>query len=1209
MSKKHKHTVCCLFSNAVGQTPVRSMEQLISVGQVDSSDRLGTALHHSAYVGNKRTLKKVLQQGIHVDYPNDEGQTPLFCACLGGNESVVEYLLSAGADPNEKTNQGQTPLHSACYSGSIKILLKLLKEGGDMRLHDYHGRSVKDWAMLNPIPKKRMKILEFLDKTRMFAMSGSGQDLLLKKASFKTLHRAHHRRNSVTKIIRDRIGRPSVHADLERMATSRHSVGFGHVYSNGSDKTGFMSAIPLVSENNLKHDPAGETYNNGAFCVMESAWWDYSQVTVKTLHRDVDPYQGGVVDLLINEVEHIGKLRHPNILTLMGVCQTSNLDGMILIYERIVGGSLYNYLHQKMMRLHTQMIDDIALQICNAIIFIHLQGLVHCSITSHAISVINSHTFKLGSFEYMIEASKCDWGKKSAVASNTEENAVYNWMAPEIMFNMPPSFYCDMFSFCAVLWEIFHGEVPWDSQCSESIKDHYSKGEGLKIANGKVPEYYRIILDYGLRLDPTHRQLSFLHVRDLLQAAPKDAKNFVRAHFQHLHPHDDEGGSQSRSGSRLDSAKKPHPPQADNQPGTSRNVDNDIEDRQRRRDRDRKRHDIDNKEFNTEMDTGYKIGTSPEMKMKKRVEGVNSRRNNRLVEQYPTKVRLSWDSLSKDTGEEFRYFVGLSREESSVKSSDPQGHSEHGNKKSDNTRKQLCYPVYEDNTDTKATGDDKSKEREKIESESSSEYAVGRELERKTSSMGNFSYLALGAHQRTKSTGAKPACHGTYEAVSEEYTTSGKLTTAGSLYSLYNEHSPNHPLGQIEKRRGNIKYVTLPRRKQPSAPLFEPDPSWFGGRGSVRNLAQQFQEQIQEHNYYQAVLDGTVNRELSSEKICEAADYGNHAKVNGVTTKPTHTTPGSMESVSTDITATDNETSNIHQIAFDVDDETDSAKSTKSSSSFTTGASTDSQAVSNWVDHELRKIKRKISEEIMSKHSLASVHSPDLFDECDNHGQAQSGPLLQKDSGDGIGCFSSSDCSEVTPITSETSVTFSEQESGDHVKCGQVEEFYYDDELYQTSRPVAHTTNKSSPWSSYQQKAVHASPTHLSSRHCTQEDRKGLNKLPASRSVKSNLPMRSVMKETGSPSKKGKPVISSRADENKKRMSRIPTSRSKLTSFKSNSSEGAFANIMTVRSSLQEVGKHQVTHKVKNLKTGGSNTMLNRLVNGQKITTTFKALA
>jgi len=67
--------------------------------------------------------------------------------------------------------------------------MKLLNEGGDLRLHDYEGRSVKDWTTLNPTPKKRMKILEFLDKTRMFAMSNSGHDLLMGKPSTKNMQR------------------------------------------------------------------------------------------------------------------------------------------------------------------------------------------------------------------------------------------------------------------------------------------------------------------------------------------------------------------------------------------------------------------------------------------------------------------------------------------------------------------------------------------------------------------------------------------------------------------------------------------------------------------------------------------------------------------------------------------------------------------------------------------------------------------------------------------------------------------------------------------------------------------------------------------------------------------------------------------------------------------------------------------------------------
>lgn len=65
----------------------------------------------------------------------------------------------------------------------------------------------------------------------------------------------------------------------------------------------------------------------------------------------------------------------------------------------------------------------------------------------------------------------------------------------------------------------------------------------------------------------------------------------------------------------------------------------------------------------------------------------------------------------------------------------------------------------------------------------------------------------------------------------------------------------------------------------------------------------------------------------------------------------------------------------MHQIAFDVDE----ILSSESSSSFTTGTSSDSHAVSEWVDHELRKIKRKLSKEMMSKQSSSLL---------DKHGES-----------------------------------------------------------------------------------------------------------------------------------------------------------------------------------------------------------------------------
>jgi len=41
------------------------------------------------------------------------------------------------------------------------------------------------------------------------------------------------------------------------------------------------------------------------------------------------------------------RYHHASILTLMGVCQTEDLEGVALVYEHVACGSLYTFLHHK----------------------------------------------------------------------------------------------------------------------------------------------------------------------------------------------------------------------------------------------------------------------------------------------------------------------------------------------------------------------------------------------------------------------------------------------------------------------------------------------------------------------------------------------------------------------------------------------------------------------------------------------------------------------------------------------------------------------------------------------------------------------------------------------------------------------------------------------------------------------------------------------
>ena len=98
-----------------------------------------------------------------------------------------------------------------------------------------------------------------------------------------------------------------------------------------------------------------------------------------------------------------------------------------------------------------------------------------------------------------------DWADSQADLSLRWEQRPFCWFCHEVVqFSAP-----------------IIGDIPWENQSSEAIRAHYSKGNSLKLYQAKIPEFYKVFMEYGLELDPNKRKLSFLHVRDLLQTAPK----------------------------------------------------------------------------------------------------------------------------------------------------------------------------------------------------------------------------------------------------------------------------------------------------------------------------------------------------------------------------------------------------------------------------------------------------------------------------------------------------------------------------------------------------------------------------------------------------------------------------------------------------------------------------------------------------------------
>ncbi|XP_071132400.1 uncharacterized protein [Mytilus edulis] len=965
------------------------MEGILKLGSVEPGDKLGWDFHQAARSGNKRRLRKIIDKGIHVDYPNSLGQSPLFCACYLDEEAVVKELMKFGANPNERSNNGMTPVHVVAYTCNLNIMNELLAAGGDLRLHDSTGRSSKEFAFLQPEQKKRMKMLEFLEKTRLFALTKSGRDLRASLNGPRHNHRITSRTSSVIKLIRDKITGYS-NVNLDHQMKSCQSMGFGKVYQDGDSFSGIICTLPLVSENLLKHDSHGLSFNNGAFMVMESMIWKNTKITVKRLHREAAP--GGEVDLLITEAEYIGKLRHPNILMLMGVCQTNNLENMVLLFERIDEGSLYEVLHQKLERLSSSHIHDITYQISSALVFLHEQNVIHCFVTSHAIMLVNPHCAKLANFEYVVDCEKVDVGLKSFVNQNMYQNVAYNWMAPEIMNASSPSMASDVYSFAVVIWEMFHGEVPWGKLDTETV--HYKilkEREQLEIETDRIPEAFMLILKHCLQLDPLHRKLQMYNIRNILTIPKQNVLQYMESLL------------------KIEEEKKPsktvikpaRPPKTwetsqSNTPRDQRHInspspkrhDRSISKSPRAESTPRRLLDDDHhKEMRFNNNQSSKLPISPDYLQDDRLRFVDRMKFNHKD--------LDWELKEEQQGKDYYYTVRVNKDD----------------------EQKFTLPLNKEDEQKFIAPSEQS------ESEAGS--SVSEHVNHGNRSLATkFSYLKV-QQQCLSPPGkcVKPASHCIDPKL--ECAPEKKLSTAGSVYALYNmDYQTPQKITQDPR---TPLYNTMPRKRQKMSVQTpentELGPSvkdWYGGNGSVKDLVNLYQKQVNEHSFQQDLLKGKLS----------TVDIGLHHQVQSIYPNIQNISP---------CYSPENCNNQGLRVSKEPRRQSDECEITNCSSLTTVSpedckdkkdsSGPDSDEVSDWIDNELFRIQSTLSQEV--------------FEALDEKKQENMSPLLFDDE-------------RITPSTSQKKPKSKKKIQNKKKLQYDVEEFYIDDEINPDTHKLSH---------------------------------------------------------------------------------------------------------------------------------------------------------
>jgi tRNA A-37 threonylcarbamoyl transferase component Bud32 len=244
-------------------------------------------------------------------------------------------------------------------------------------------------------------------------------------------------------------------------------------FKSNSNKGSFDidESITKYLEMNYKELDIGEKISQGGFSIVYQGFYRSTPVAIKKIFNPDITTE--LMDELSNEITMLNKLRHPNIVLLMGIC--SKPPNLCIITEFLQNQSLYNLLHLTKIEVKPQTKLEMARDIAIALNFLHLSQIVHRDIKSHNILLDDRLKIKLCDFGLARNESELNKGTMKFGGTPT-------YMAPEIFQKKAYDKKIDIFAFGTLLWELFARKVPFEGLEPSDVMQRVMAEEPLSMS-------------------------------------------------------------------------------------------------------------------------------------------------------------------------------------------------------------------------------------------------------------------------------------------------------------------------------------------------------------------------------------------------------------------------------------------------------------------------------------------------------------------------------------------------------------------------------------------------------------------------------------------------------------------------------------------------------------------------------------------------------
>lgn len=247
----------------------------------------------------------------------------------------------------------------------------------------------------------------------------------------------------------------------------------------------------------------------GAFGRVYRAWDPALQTEVALKLIKVDTRQPDFADLLFHEARLLVKVRHPNIVSVLGAKRVGPDVG---IWMEFINGLTLADVVERDGPMDPGDAAAAGIAICDALAAVHGAGLLHRDIKARNVMRDASGRIVLMDFGAGADRRELPSGELAGTPL---------YMAPEVLKGAGASVASDIYSVGVLLFHLVTGEFPVTGRNIYELEAAHARGDRVRLADRRpdLPDSFVLAVDRALSPDPAARFRRAVEFRDALADA------------------------------------------------------------------------------------------------------------------------------------------------------------------------------------------------------------------------------------------------------------------------------------------------------------------------------------------------------------------------------------------------------------------------------------------------------------------------------------------------------------------------------------------------------------------------------------------------------------------------------------------------------------------------------------------------------------------